>query len=109
LLLRLTLAGGLLADATRRLHESDIWLILSGVGETLTGTLLLIGLWTPIVALLVCALQLGMLPLLRGTMELHLLRAAVGLGLAVLGPGARSVDARLFGRRRVEIKSLRDS
>ena len=109
LLLRLTLAGGLFADAATRFHKSDIPLILHAVGEILAGALLLIGLWTAIVAILACVLQLGMLASTHGIVELHLLRAALGLCLAVLGPGAQSVDARLFGRRRVEIKNLRDN
>jgi putative oxidoreductase len=107
LLLRLTLVGGLLADAAARLHDPDFSLILLAVVEALTGAALLIGLGTPIMAILVCVLQLGMLPGTNGTIELHLLVTAVGLCLALTGPGAWSIDAHLFGRRRVEIKSLR--
>jgi putative oxidoreductase len=108
LLLRLTLVGGLFADAATRLHDPDFSLILTAVVEGLTGALLLIGLGTPMVSILVCVLHLGMLPATRGTIELHLQLAAVGLCLALIGPGAWSIDAHLFGRRRVEIKSLRD-
>jgi putative oxidoreductase len=107
LLLRLTLAGGLFGDAAMRLHDPSFTLILPALGEALTGALLLVGLWTPIVALLVCALQLGMLLATHGTIELHLLLAAIGVCLALMGPGAWSIDARLFGRRRVDIQSLR--
>ena len=107
LLLRLTLVGGLFADAATRLHDPDFSLILLAVAEALTGALLLIGLGTPIMAIFVCVLQLGMLSGTHGTIELHLLLAAVGLCLALTGPGAWSIDAHLFGRRRVEIKSLR--
>jgi uncharacterized membrane protein YphA (DoxX/SURF4 family) len=107
LLLRLTLVGALVADAATRLRDPDFSLILPAVVEALTGALLLIGLGTPIAAIVVCGLQLGMLLATYGTTELHLLLAAVGLCLALLGPGAWSIDAHLFGRRRVEIKSLR--
>ena len=108
LLLRLTLIGGLFADAATRLHDPDFSLILLGVAEALTGALLLLGLETRIVAILVCVFQLGMLPANPGTIGLHLVLAAVGLCLALTGPGVWSIDAHLFGRRRVEIKSLRD-
>jgi putative oxidoreductase len=108
LLLRLTLVGGLLADAGTRLQDPDFSLILPAVVEALTGALLLVGLGTPIVALFVCVLHLGMLWATHGKIELHLVLAAVGLCLALMGPGAWSIDARLFGRRRVKIKSLRD-
>jgi putative oxidoreductase len=30
--------------------------------------------------------------------------AAVGAALAMLGPGVRSIDARLFGRKRIDIR-----
>ena len=33
----------------------------------------------------------------------HILLAILGAGLAMLGPGAWSVDARLFGRKRIRI------
>ncbi|HEX8765158.1 MAG TPA: hypothetical protein VF740_08355 [Candidatus Acidoferrum sp.] len=35
----------------------------------------------------------------------HLLLAVLGASLAMLGPGAWSVDARLFGRKRIDIRS----
>jgi putative oxidoreductase len=108
LLLRLTLVGGLFADAATRLHDPEFERILPAVAETLTGALLSIGLGTRVVAILACVLQLGMLPANHGTIGLHLLPAAVGICIALLGPGVWSIDARLFGRRRVEIKSLRD-
>ena len=106
LLLRLTLVAGLFADVATRLHGPDFLLILV-VAEVLAGVSLLIGLGARILAIFVCALQLGMLPTSHGTSELHLLLAAVGLCLALMGPGAWSADAHFFGRRRVDIKSLR--
>ena len=107
LLLRLTLVGGLFADAATRLHDPNFSPILAAVVEALTGASLLIGLGTPIVAIFVCVLRLGMLAATQGTIELHLLLSAIGLCLALTGPGAWSIDAHLFGRRRVEIRSLR--
>lgn len=35
--------------------------------------------------------------------SLHLLLAALGISLVMLGPGAWSLDARLFGRKRIDI------
>lgn len=108
LLLRLTLVGGLFGDAATRLHDPDFLLILAVVAEVLTGVLLLVGLGTRIVAIIVCVLELGMVPASPGTIELRLVLAAVSLCAVFMGPGAWSIDAHLFGRRRVEIKSLRD-
>ena len=70
--------------------------------------MVLIGLWADYVAILVCLLQLGMLALSQGSVDHHLLQADLALALAFLGPGAWSLDARLFGRRRVEIKTFSD-
>jgi putative oxidoreductase len=67
------------------------------------GLLLLVGLWTPVSGMLAAILELWIafsgVDHLRGV----LLLAALGAALAMLGPGAWSVDARLFGRKRIEI------
>jgi len=108
-LLRTALAAGLVADAIAKLLTLDLLLVSVALAELLTGALVWVGLWTAIVASLICLLQLAALLLAPGAIELHLLRAAVSLCLVLVGPGAWSVDARLFGRRRVEIPNLRDN
>ena len=72
-----------------------------------TGMLLLAGLWTPISGALAAILQLWIA--FSGAHDLRaiLLLAALGAALAMLGPGAWSVDAHLFGRRRVYIPNRR--
>jgi uncharacterized membrane protein YphA (DoxX/SURF4 family) len=69
--------------------------------ECAAGLLLCAGLWTPIAgcAVLVCALEKAFSGI--GERWSQILLAAVGAALAMLGPGAWSVDARLFGRKRV--------
>ena len=71
------------------------------------GMLLLAGLWTPVSGTLAAILQLWIA--FSGTDHLRavLLLAAVGAALAMLGPGAWSVDAHLFGRKRVYIADRR--
>ncbi len=107
--LRLMLGGVLIADAATALVPSTSWqVMIPAAVELLTAAFIIVGLGTPIVATLVCLLQLGSLLMFDREFEPHLIRAAVSLSLALLGPGAWSIDARLFGRRRVEIKHLRD-
>jgi uncharacterized membrane protein YphA (DoxX/SURF4 family) len=63
--------------------------------------LIWIGLWTPLAAVTGAAIQIGVI-ILGHRFDLSLLIfAAVGLSLALLGPGAWSLDARLFGRKRI--------
>ena len=71
----------------------------------LGGILLLIGLWTPVAGVVVAAAQLSILlsqPFSQHRYPFaHVLLAVLGAALAMLGPGAWSIDARLFGRKRV--------
>jgi putative oxidoreductase len=67
------------------------------------GVLLLAGLWTPIAGALQAIIQLGTI-FTPANAILHVLPAALGVSLAMLGPGAWSVDARLFGRKRIDIR-----
>ena len=105
----MALAVGLFTDAIAILHAPDLLPRLIAVAELPAGALLALGLWTTIVASLTCLFQLALLPIFPGAIELHLIRSAVALCLALVGPGAWSLDARLFGRRRVEIQNLRDN
>ena len=63
--------------------------------------LLLIGLWTPVAGLLVAAVEIVIALRYPNQSPSALLIAAFSLALAMIGPGALSVDARLFGRKQL--------
>jgi len=74
---------------------------LLDVVAIVTGILLLAGLWTPIAGSTVAALGLWSAVSGRGDFWATILLGTVGGALALLGPGAWSVDARLFGWKRI--------
>jgi hypothetical protein len=63
--------------------------------------LLWLGLWTPFAGVAEAVLQLGMAGLGQELNTTAAVYAALGLGLAMLGPGFWSLDAKLFGRKRI--------
>jgi uncharacterized membrane protein YphA (DoxX/SURF4 family) len=67
------------------------------------GILLLAGLWTPVAGTLVAAEALWNV-FSSGQPWCWIMLATIGAALALIGPGAWSIDARLFGWRRLEIR-----
>ncbi|HME39350.1 MAG TPA: hypothetical protein VKG63_10360 [Steroidobacteraceae bacterium] len=67
------------------------------------GTLLLAGLWTPVAGALVTIDALWEV-FSSGHPSSWLLLATLATALVLIGPGAWSVDARLFGWRRLDIR-----
>ena len=113
LLLRLAVAAALAADGVACLADGRASLGAWAVGALagITGSLLVLGLLTPLsgatAAATVAGVALALLPSPRGqvfgdgaTAFAWVLAAAA---LALIGPGAFSVDAALFGRREITI------
>jgi hypothetical protein len=85
------LSGGTSTDMTA----------LSGLGIG-AGLLLLMGLWTPVAGTVVAAIELWKIYWKLGDPWIYLLLATLAAGIAMLGPGFCSVDARLYGWKRIE-------
>ena len=68
------------------------------------GLLLLAGFWTPVTGVLVAIIELWIAFARPGELSAPLLLGTLGIGLAMLGPGAWSIDARFWGRKRIEIR-----
>jgi putative oxidoreductase len=66
------------------------------------GLLLLIGLWTPVVGTLIAAIELWMVLTHLNDPWIPIILTTLGMTAAMIGPGAWSIDARLFGRKHIE-------
>ncbi len=85
----LIIGGGLAVRDAPQLGLHAIYFATIGVG-----IFLLAGLWTPVAGALQAIIEVWIF-FSRGD----------GASLVMLGPGAWSVDARLFGRKRIDIRS----
>ena len=104
LVLRLAVAIPLLIEASSELSGlPHNWLYIRIIAIGIGG-LLLTGFWTPVAAALQVMIELWIAFAGAGARGTDLLLAALGLSLVMLGPGAFSVDARLFGRKRIDIR-----
>jgi putative oxidoreductase len=74
--------------------------------EAAGGIFLLAGLWTPLMGALIAMDELWIAFTLNSQPDgrlIHIFLAVLTTGLAMLGPGAWSIDARLFGRKRFKM------
>jgi uncharacterized membrane protein YphA (DoxX/SURF4 family) len=73
----------------------------------IAGVFLATGLWTPVIGTLITLdelwIALSRYSPLQGGPWIHVLLAVLTAGVAMLGPGAWSIDARLYGRKRFDI------
>lgn len=105
LLLIRTVAGvALILDGSQKLQgEHAIGTVFLGLAAIGDGALLLVGLWTPIAGCVVLAVSAWEILIEHDRPYSGVLLATMGIALVLLGPGAVSVDARLFGWKRIDI------
>jgi putative oxidoreductase len=86
-------------------HGAPITAILTVVATAGAAISLFVGLWTPVGGVLAACVEMWNAITQPGDMWVFILLATFGIALALLGPGAWSVDARLFGWKRIAIPS----
>jgi uncharacterized membrane protein YphA (DoxX/SURF4 family) len=111
LLLRCSLGAALAYSGAAGLSENASGLVTLALCAVTAGAgiFLIGGLWTPMLGTLV-ALDEFRIALWIHSPErehawIHIFLAVVALSVAMLGPGAWSLDARLFGRKRIDLSS----
>ena len=77
-------------------------IVIASVFLAGAGFLLVLGLFTPIVGTLVALVEICRVAAVPADKLAGLLLATLAASLAMLGPGRWSVDARLFGWKRIE-------
>jgi putative oxidoreductase len=103
ILMRLAVGFALVSSAGSALLSSPaIPMTILSVLLAAAAILLIIGLLTPIVGTLVALIESCRLVNMPSDRLVYLLVATFGAALAMLGPGLWSVDARLFGWKRIE-------
>ena len=104
LLQRLLTAAALLCSGIGHLREPSHFAIsFPAVIAGGAGMLLLVGLWTPVVGTVVAIDELWIVCSHADDPWIPILLATLSATLAMVGPGAWSVDAHLFGRKHIEI------
>jgi hypothetical protein len=93
----LLVRGGSKLWADAPLHAT-----LTSASLAASGLLLMAGLWAPLAGAVVAVLELSSLLTPGSDRLVCLLAGTVGGALAMLEPGRWSVDARLFGWKRIE-------
>jgi putative oxidoreductase len=73
-----------------------------GIGAA-AGILLVAGFWTPLAGVLAALVEVWIAVSRSGDPAIPVALAVLALTLAMIGPGAWSVDARLYGRKRIAL------
>jgi putative oxidoreductase len=105
LLLRLAAGGPLIIDAIHGLlRPHHVGTVAAQLGAIGVGACLVAGTWTPVAGALQVIIELWTVLSGTGMDRSALLLGAIAASVMMLGPGAWSLDARRFGRKRIDLQ-----
>jgi uncharacterized membrane protein YphA (DoxX/SURF4 family) len=81
--------------------EAHTGLVVLQIVGGAAGLLILGGLWTPVAGVLAGIVEVWIGLSQPGIQSSALILATLGISLAMIGPGAWSIDARLYGRKQL--------
>lgn len=102
LLLRLLTGGGLLYGGIASAWSAPYPVIIPSIIAAATGLLLVVGLYTPFAGIVAALVEAWIAFSHPGNLWAPIWLMGLGLSLAMIGPGAWSIDARLFGRKQID-------
>jgi putative oxidoreductase len=107
LLLRLVTGGGLIYGGIGSgLSPFDTAQVVPPILAAVSGAMLVAGLFTPFAGIVAAAAEIWIASSHPGYRWLQIGLAGLTLSLAMIGPGAWSIDARLFGRKQIDLSEL---
>ena len=98
----LTSAVLLYFAGTHLLETSSLAPSLPHLMGAVAGVLLLFGLWTPLAGTAIAMVEVWILLARSGNPLIAIMLVSLGATVAMIGPGAWSIDAQLYGRKRIE-------
>jgi hypothetical protein len=107
LLMRLVVGAVVLWHAGPRLWSDPPLHQIAYAPLALAALLLMAGLWTPVAGAVVAVVAISEILMMGAPPVGHLLAATIAGALTMLGPGRLSIDARLFGWKRIEVSPRR--